>query len=86
MLETPNNQQAAGEKQKALMSSVFRTLTSAILVGTISIGNSLQIAFSGSQEPTEWQLYSAVIGGVVLFLNDIKSRLTPALTEEKPQA
>lgn len=55
----------------------FRTLTSALLVGVVAFGNTLQTAVSGGQPPTKWQIYSAIIGGIVLFLNDIKSRMTP---------
>ena len=55
----------------------FRTLISAILVGTVAIGNTLQTAMIDGQQPTKWQIYSAVIGGIVLALNDIKSRITP---------
>ena len=55
----------------------FRTLISSLLVGIVSTGNSLQIGMANSQPPTKWQIYSAVIGGVVLALNDIKSRITP---------
>jgi len=60
---------------------LFRTFISALLVGVVSFGNTLQTAVSTGQAPTEWQFYSAVIGGVVLFLNDIKSRITPTNSE-----
>lgn len=55
----------------------FRILISALLVGFIAFGNTLQAALSNGQEPTKWQLYSAILGGAVLALNDIKSRITP---------
>lgn len=56
---------------------LFRILISALLVGSTAFGNTLQAALSNGQQPTKWQVYSAVFGGVVLALNDIKSRITP---------
>ena len=56
---------------------LFRTLVSAILVGTISFGNGIQTIMQDGNVPTKWQFYSVLAGSVVLFLNDIKSRLTP---------
>ena len=56
---------------------IFRTLISALLVGAVTFGNTLQTAVSGGQPPTKWQVYSAAVGAAVLFLNDIKSRITP---------
>ena len=61
----------------------FRTLISALVVGFVSFGNTLQAAISNGAEPTKWQLYSAIIGGAILFLNDIKSRITPVSQELK---
>lgn len=55
----------------------FRVIISALVVGAIAIGNSLQLALSNGTNITRWQVYSALIGGTVLMLNDIKSRLTP---------
>jgi len=63
----------------------FRVIISALVVGAISIGNTLQAAMSGTTEITRWQIYSAVIGGIVLMLNDIKSRLTPPETPAPPK-
>ena len=62
----------------------FRILISALVVGAISIGNSLQSALSSGISLTKWQVYSSVIGGIILMLNDIKSRLTPTETKEIP--
>ena len=56
---------------------LFRILISALLVGIVATGNTLQAAITNGQPPTKWQVYSAVIGGIVLALNDIKSRITP---------
>ena len=52
-------------------------LISALLVGVAATGNTLQAAIASGQPLTKWQVYSAVIGGSVLALNDIKSRITP---------
>lgn len=60
---------------------ILRIIISALLVGFIAFGNTLQAAISNGQEPTKWQIYSAVLGGVILTLNDIKSRLTPTVKE-----
>ena len=56
---------------------LFRILISALLVGIVATGNTLQASITNGQPPTKWQIYSAVIGGIVLALNDIKSRITP---------
>ncbi len=55
----------------------FRVIISAVVVGAIAMGNSLQAAMATGQSLTKWQVWSAVVGGIVLALNDIKSRLTP---------
>ena len=55
----------------------FRVVISAVVVGAIAMGNSLQAAMATGQPLTKWQMWSAVVGGLVLMLNDIKSRLTP---------
>lgn len=60
---------------------LFRTLVSALLVGFVSFGNTLQTAVSNGEQPTKWQVYSAILGGVILFLNDIKSRITPVVEQ-----
>lgn len=64
---------------------ILRLSISAIIVAFISFGNTIQASISGlqpGQEPTKWQIYSAIIGGIVLGLNEIKSRLTPSPTRE----
>ena len=61
----------------------FRVAISALVVGVIAMGNSLQASMSTQQPLTKWQVYSAIIGGIVLMMNDIKSRLTPP---ESPSA
>jgi hypothetical protein len=63
---------------------VFRMLISGLLVGVTAFGNTLQAAISDGSQPTKWQIYSAVIGGAVLMLNDIKSRITPSRNELPP--
>ena len=55
----------------------FRVIVSAAVVGFIAMGNSLQASIATGQPLTKWQVWSAVIGGIVLSLNDVKSRLTP---------
>lgn len=62
----------------------FRVIISALVVGAISIGNNLQSIMSASITITRWQVISAMIGGVVLMLNDIKSRLTPPEVANAP--
>jgi ABC-type uncharacterized transport system permease subunit len=56
---------------------LFRNLISALLVGFVAFGNTLQVSISNGQEPTKWQFYSALLGGIMLAFNDIKSRITP---------
>ena len=70
------------------VASIFRSAISVIVVGAISIGNSVQIALSSDVPLTKWQIWSAVIGGTLLMLNDVKSRLTPVEVAEpdKPEA
>ena len=60
----------------------FRVIVSALVVGAISIGNSIQSALSSGGPASRWQVYSALIGGIILMLNDIKSRLTPPETAD----
>ena len=55
----------------------FRVIISAVVVGAIAMGNSLQAAMATGQSLTKWQVWSAVVGGIVLALNDVKSRITP---------
>ena len=55
----------------------FRVIISALVVGAIAMGNSLQAAMATGLPVTKWQAWSAIVGGIVLMLNDIKSRLTP---------
>lgn len=55
----------------------YRTAISALIVGIISAGNNLQTILQTSSAPTKWQMISIIVGGVVLALNDIKSRVTP---------
>ena len=55
----------------------FRVIISAVVVGSIAMGNSLQVAIATGQSLTKWQVWSAIIGGIVLMLNDVKSRITP---------
>jgi ABC-type uncharacterized transport system permease subunit len=64
-----------------MVGAVVRTMISSLIVGFVAFGNTLQAAVSGGQEPTRWQIYSAVIGAVVLMLNDVKSRITPATAD-----
>lgn len=55
----------------------FRVFISALLVGCVTTGNAIQVVLQDGKPPSKWQLYSAVLGGMLLFLNDIKSRLSP---------
>lgn len=55
----------------------YRVFISALIVGLIATGNTLQAVLSNGVAPSKWQIWSAVIGGAVLALNDIKSRWTP---------
>lgn len=63
--------------------AIFRVLISALIVGAAAFGNTLQASVSNGQPATSWQIKSALLGGIVLALNDIKSRLTPTPTESK---
>ena len=56
---------------------IFRVFISALLVGCVTTGNAIQVVLQDGKAPSKWQLYSALLGGVLLFLNDVKSRLSP---------
>ncbi len=58
----------------------YRVFISALIVGIVAAGNNLQTILQTSSAPTKWQIISIVTGGVVLALNDIKSRITPPET------
>ena len=56
---------------------LLRTSVSALVVGAVAVGDTLQTAMTSGQPVTKWQVWSAILGGAVLMLNDVKSRLTP---------
>ena len=57
---------------------VFRIAVSALLVALISFGNGLQTLIAEGKIPTKWELIAVGIPALVLALNDVKSRITPA--------
>jgi len=65
-------------------SDIIRITVSAFIVGFIAFGNTLQAVISTGQEPTKWQMYSAILGGLILAFNDIKSRITPSPMQQPP--
>lgn len=60
----------------------FRVLISALIVGCLTTGTAIQMTLQDGKPPSKWQLYSAILGGTLVFLNDIKSRITPPSGKE----
>jgi biotin transporter BioY len=60
-----------------MLITLLRVVVSALMVGMVATGTSLQLLLQNGNLPTKGQIQAALLSGLVLALNDVKSRLTP---------